>query len=144
MPGIYDDNLRGQDRREVVRQLIRQRGQAPGDNEVLGQTRIGVPDRRGVARANELQNLYSAVRIRPSPPKNSPLSPQIPSHGPILPAKYSRRYSRCNPSLKSRDGGMADAADLKSAILTDVWVRVPLPAPIFQTRNRPLSDFRGL
>ena len=28
-----------------------------------------------------------------------------------------------------RDGGMADAADLKSAALAGMWVRVPLPAP---------------
>ena len=31
---------------------------------------------------------------------------------------------------------MVDAADLKSAILTDVWVRVPLPAPTFFTPEK--------
>ena len=30
---------------------------------------------------------------------------------------------------------MADAADLKSATFAGVWVRVPLPAPIFLARR---------
>ena len=44
---------------------------------------------------------------------------------------FCEGQERCNPCLNSRDGGMADAADLKSAALTGVWVRVPLPAPRF-------------
>ena len=41
---------------------------------------------------------------------------------------------------------MADAADLKSAALTGVWVRVPLPAPSLLALKRPsfkdTDDFR--
>ena len=32
---------------------------------------------------------------------------------------------------------MVDAADLISATFAGVWVRVPLPAPTFQTPNQP-------
>jgi hypothetical protein len=32
--------------------------------------------------------------------------------------------------------------DLKSAILTDVWVRVPLPAPTFHIAKAP--EYQGL
>ncbi len=38
---------------------------------------------------------------------------------------------------------MADAADLKSAILTDVWVRVPLPAPTFSHKKAQITQMRS-
>ena len=86
--------------------------------------------------------------------KTSGLRQRLLKHTPFLthPLSISRyffnaqtlqRLSRGNPSLQSRDGGMADAADLKSAILTDVWVRVPLPAPTFSHKKTQITQIRS-
>jgi hypothetical protein len=40
-------------------------------------------------------------------------------------------------SYLGRGGGTVDAADLKSAARKGVWVRIPPPAPIPFSRNRP-------
>ena len=81
----------------------------------------------------------SAVRIRPSPPatKSPPQHPR-----PRNPPKHAGISPGANPG---RDGGMVDAADLKSATLTRCVGSIPSPGttpnPANRPRNRPAPSF---